>query len=84
MKTLCVIPVYNEYNKLNTLIDQIKKNSFQVFNLQYLFINNGSTDSSDILLKKSGIKYLNIKKNKGVGYALMMGFFMQKNINLII
>ena len=75
MKTLCVIPVYNEYNKLNTLIDQIKKNSFQVFNLQYLFINNGSTDNSDILLKKSGIKYLNIKKNKGVGYALMMGFF---------
>ena len=75
MKTLCVIPVYNEYNKLNALIDQIKKNSFQVFNLQYLFINNGSTDNSDILLKKSGIKYLNIKKNKGVGYALMMGFF---------
>ena len=52
MKTLCVIPVFNEYNKLNELIDQIKKNKFEVFNLQYLFINNGSTDNSLILIKK--------------------------------
>ena len=62
MKTLCVIPVFNEYNKLNELIDQIKKNKFEVFNLQYLFINNGSTDNSLILIKNSGIKYLNLKK----------------------
>jgi dolichol-phosphate mannosyltransferase len=78
MKTLCVIPVFNEYNKLIRLIDQIKKNKFEIFNLQYLFINNGSTDNSLILLKKSGIKYLNLKKNKGVGFALMMGFFYAK------
>ncbi len=81
MKTLCVIPVFNEYNKLNKLIDQIKKNKFEVFNLQYIFVNNGSTDNSLILLKKSGIKYLNIKKNKGVGYALMIGFFYAKKYN---
>ena len=78
MKTLCVIPVFNEHNKLIRLIDQIKKNKFEIFNLQYLFINNGSTDNSLILLKKSGIKYLNLKKNKGVGFALMMGFFYAK------
>jgi len=59
MKTLCVIPVFNEYDKLIKLIDQIKINKFEVFNLQYIFINNGSTDNSQILLKKSGIKYLN-------------------------
>jgi glycosyltransferase involved in cell wall biosynthesis len=81
MKTLCVIPVFNEYNKLIKLIDQIKKNKFEVFNLQYLFVNNGSTDNSLILLKRSGIKYLNLKKNKGVGYALMMGFFYAKKYN---
>ncbi len=78
MKTLCVIPVFNEYNKLSKLIDQIKKNKFEIFNLQYLFINNGSSDNSLNLLKNSGIKYLNVKKNKGVGYALMMGFFYAK------
>ena len=78
MKTLCVIPVFNEYNKLNKLIYQIKKNRFKVFNLQYIFVNNGSTDNSLILLKNSGIKYLNLKKNRGVGYALMMGFLYAK------
>ncbi len=78
MKTLCVIPVFNEHNKLNKLIDQIKKNKFEVFNLQYLFINNGSTDDSLFLIKNSGIKYLNLKENKGVGYALMMGYLYAK------
>ncbi len=78
MKTLCVIPVFNEHNKLNKLIDQIKKNKFEIYNLQYLFINNGSTDNSLFLLKKSGIKYLDLKQNKGVGYALMMGFLYAK------
>ena len=78
MKTLCVIPVFNEYNKLNKLIYQIKKNRFKVFNLQYIFVNNGSTDNSLILLKNSGIKYLDLKKNKGVGYALIMGFLYAK------
>ncbi len=78
MKTLCVIPVFNEYNKLSKLIDQLKKNKFEIFNLQYLFINNGSSDNSLILLKNSGIKYLDLKKNKGVGYALIMGFLYAK------
>jgi len=81
MKTLCVIPVFNEYDKLIKLIDQIKKNKFEAFNLQYIFVNNGSTDNSQILLKKSGIKCLNLKKNKGVGYALMIGFFYAKKYN---
>ena len=78
MKTLCVIPVFNEHNKLSKLIDQIKKNKYETFNLKYLFINNGSTDDSLILLKNSGIKYLSFKINKGVGYALMMGFLYAK------
>lgn len=81
MKVLCVIPVFNEHNKLNELIDQIKNNEFKIFNLQYLFINNGSTDASLKLIKKSGIKFLNLKKNYGVGYALMMGFFYAKKYN---
>ena len=81
MKTLCVIPVFNEYTKLYRLIDQIKNNQHKKFNLQYIFVNNGSTDKSLNLIKKSDIKYLNLKKNKGVGYALMMGFFYAKKYN---
>lgn len=81
MKSLCVIPVFNEYIKLNRLIDQIKNNQHKKFNLKYIFVNNGSTDESLNLIKKSGIKYLNLKKNKGVGYALMMGFLYANKYN---
>ncbi len=81
MKALCVIPVFNEYTKLIRLIDQIKKNQHKKFNLQYIFVNNGSTDESLNLIKKSNIKYLDLKKNKGVGYALMVGFLYAKKYN---
>ena len=81
MKALCVIPVFNEYTKLNRLIDQIKKNQHKKFNLHYIFVNNGSTDNSLSLIKKSNIKYLDLKKNKGVGYALMIGFLYAKKYN---
>ncbi len=78
MKTLCVIPVYNENNRLNGLIDQIKSYSYRQYNLTYIFINNGSTDNSLEIIKDSKIKYLNIKSNKGVGHALMIGYLYAK------
>ena len=74
MKSICIIPIYNEYNKLNKLLSKIKKYNHKKFNLTYLAINNGSTDGSLNLIKKSKIKYINLKKNYGVGYALMVGY----------
>jgi len=81
MKSLCIIPVFNEDNKLNVLIDQIKKSNFSKYNLTYLFVNNGSTDNSLKFIKKSGIKFLNFKSNKGVGHALMIGYLFAEKYN---
>ena len=81
MKTLCVIPVYNEDNELIDLIDQIKKYEYKKYNLTYIFINNGSTDESLKIIKDSNIKYLNLKSNMGVGYALMIGYLYAKKYN---
>ena len=81
MKTLCLIPVYNEDSKLYKLINQIKKYKLKNQNVDYLFINNGSTDNSFYLIKKSEFKFINIKKNKGVGYALIVGFLYAKKRN---
>lgn len=78
MKILCVIPVFNEYNKLFYLIDQLKENQYKNYNLKYLFINNGSTDNSLSLIKKNNFNCLNLKENKGVGYALMLGYLYAK------
>ena len=78
MRILCVIPVYNEYDKLISLIDQIKKYNYSEFDFKYLFVNNGSNDRSLDLIKDSKLDFLNLKKNKGVGYALMLGFLFAK------
>ena len=81
MKTLCIIPVFNEDNRLISLIDQIKSYKYDKFNLTYIFINNGSTDESLKIIKQSKIRYLNLKSNKGVGYALMIGYLYAKKYN---
>ena len=58
MKTLCIIPVFNEDNRLISLIDQIKSYRYDKFNLTYIIINNGSTDESLKIIKQSKIRYL--------------------------
>ena len=78
MKALCIIPVFNEDSKLIDLINQIKKNPYQNYNLDYIFVNNGSTDSSLNLIKKNQFKFLSLKKNMGVGYALILGYLYAK------
>ena len=78
MKALCIIPVFNEDSKLIDLINQIKKNPYQNYNLDYIFVNNGSTDKSLNIIKDNKLKFLNLKNNKGVGYALILGFLFAK------
>ena len=78
MKVLCIIPVYNEDSKLINLINQIKIYPFKNYNLDYIFVNNGSTDKSLNIIKDNKFKFLNLKKNKGVGYALILGFLFAK------
>ena len=78
MKVLCIIPVYNEDSKLNNLINQIKIYPYRDYNLDYIFVNNGSTDKSLNIIKDNKLKFLNLKNNKGVGYALILGFLFAK------
>ena len=74
MKSLCVIPVFNEEIKLIDLINQMKTNDYKEYGLKYIFINNGSTDNSLEIIKNSNFKFLNLKNNMGVGYALILGY----------
>ncbi len=81
MKTLCVIPVFNEDTRLINLINQMKTNDYKSYGLKYIFVNNGSTDNSLKIIKNSNFKFLNLKKNMGVGYALMLGYLFAQKYN---
>lgn len=85
-KILCVIPVYNEELRLPSLINKIKKSKKKIKNIDFLFINNGSNDGSLSILNKNKLNLINVKKNMGVGYALILGlkFALKNNYSIII
>ena len=81
-KSLSIIfPLFNEENRLPKLFKKIKKFTLKnKYYLDFIFVNDGSTDKSLTLIKAFKkqnkaikIKILNYKKNKGKGYALKQG-----------
>ena len=76
--TLIVIPVYNSARYITRLYQKIS-NIYQ--NHHLLFINDGSTDRSLEIIKILQLNAIDIKKNKGKGYALKAGFDYAKENN---
>jgi len=83
IKSLSIIfPLFNEEKRLPNLYKKVKKFSTNVkYNIEFIFVDDGSIDKSLILIKKFKrenikkikIKVINYKKNKGKGYALKKG-----------
>ena len=78
MRSLCVIPCWNEENRLSELINQIKKFDHSRYKVDFLFIDNGSTDRSLELIEKGNIPVIKFEKNQGAGYALIYGLKIAK------
>lgn len=69
MKLSVVIPVFNESKRLPHALAMAKKYS----NWEFIFVNDGSTDSTPDLIKKSGYQLISYGENQGKGYALKQG-----------
>ena len=74
-----IIPVFNEISYLKRFSNRLFQ-SFQKYEVEYIFINDGSDDGSDEWLsniitnnKEKNIKYISYRKNKGKGHALREG-----------
>lgn len=71
-----IIPVYNTENYLNRCIETVVNQTIK--NIDIIIINDGSTDNSEIIIRKYMVKYPNIRyiklgKNIGVGNARNLG-----------
>ncbi len=86
MKSLCIIPCWNEEDKLSNLINQIKNFDQTNYKVDFLFINNGSTDKSLKIIEDSKIEVKSYTSNKGAGYALIDGLKIgiNKNYEVIV
>ena len=78
IKYSLVIPFYNEEKNIDKVINiliQIKK----IKTIEFILVNNGSTDNSEKIFKrkfnKLNKKYLNNKINKNIGYGYGIKWF---------
>ena len=69
MKTLTVIPAYNEEDNIEKLIDSIRQ-----YDIDYLVINDCSTDKTGEILDKNNINHLDLPINLGIAGVTRVGF----------
>lgn len=71
MKTLIMIPAYNERNTLKALIDDI---SVKCPEADYVVINDCSSDDTEEVLRDMGATYVSASVNLGIGGAVQTGY----------
>lgn len=77
MKVLLIIPAYNEEESIvQTIksIDKYKENKNNDFQLDYVVINDGSTDKTPQLLEENHINHVDLIMNLGIGGAVQTGY----------
>ena len=74
MKLIIQIPCYNEAETLEVALNDLPKNIDGVDVIEYLIINDGSTDDTVNVAKNWGVNYVvNFRNNKGLARGFMAG-----------
>jgi glycosyltransferase involved in cell wall biosynthesis len=68
-KVLVIIPAYNEQDNILNAINSLEKS-----NLDYIIINDGSTDNTEEVCKKNNLNYISLVQNLGIGGAVQTGY----------
>ena len=71
MKCLLIIPAYNEQDSILNTIADIKNNGGDV---DYIVINDCSTDKTKDVLQEAGIPFLDLPVNLGIGGGVQTGY----------
>lgn len=73
-KLLIIVPAYNEEENILKVYKEIKKIKLDNFMIDYVIINDGSTDNTLNILKKNNLSYINLINNLGIGGAMQTGY----------
>ena len=74
MKLIIQIPCYNEAETLKIALDDLPRHIDGIDEIEYLIINDGSTDNTVEVAKEWGVNYVvNFKKNRGLAKGFMAG-----------
>ncbi len=69
LKTLLIIPAYNEEKTIEATVEGIKKTGYD-----YIVINDGSTDATEEILEKNHYNHVSLIFNLGIGGAVQTGY----------
>lgn len=70
MRQLIVIPAYNEAESIGPLIRKLR----EVGRSDILVINDGSSDNTEEIVRQSGVLFVSLPLNLGIGGAVQTGF----------
>ena len=76
-----IIPFFNEKKRILQCLNEVKKFKSQTIRTEFIFVNDGSNDGTDLIIKKfknKNIKIISYKKNMGKGFALKIGVLNAK------
>lgn len=76
MKILVIIPCYNEQDNLVSVISALKKAAPEV---DYLVVNDCSTDKSEQICKENNYNYISLPVNLGIGGGVQSGYLYAVN-----
>lgn len=84
MKTLLIIPTYNEEKNIENTIKRIL--DLHNSDVDYIVINDGSTDNTLEILDNNHFNYLSLPTNLGIGGAVQTGYkyALYKNYDIAI
>lgn len=71
MKTLVLIPCYNEESNIKAVVERLRSVCPEV---DYLVINDCSTDGSEQVLRDNDFQYLSLPINLGIGGGVQCGY----------
>lgn len=72
MKTLIIIPAYNEKDNIKKVIASLDKVTAD--HVDYLVVNDCSKDNTESILKEMGANYVNLPVNLGIGGGVQTGY----------
>ena len=71
MKVLLIIPAYNEQENILSTVKKIENYSKEI---DYIVINDGSTDNTEKILTEKKINHIKLVNNLGIGGAVQTGY----------
>lgn len=75
MRVLLIVPAYNEEKNILAVVNRIREYRKKCdFVLDYVVINDCSTDSTKIICDENGIHSISLVKNLGIGGAVQTGY----------